>query len=197
MAYSFKNGISHPPAFRALVLLFALILPTLTAGAGPVQKPRFAVSNLTLKDTATGLVWVRNGNPAGQMLSWHDAVRFVHMLNQKNYAGHSDWRLPEIDELKKLVSAAREIRANGTDKDSTLVAALTRAGFDVQAGDYWSSTTSLFNNSEALYINMVSGSDQIGSKSLYMHVWPVRTDGKKKQGVRMAPGSPSSYSTGT
>ncbi len=180
----------RPGTVKAATILVALVLSSLAA-AGAAPKPRFTISNLTVKDRVTGLVWTRNGSPAGQMLSWHDAFRFVSMMNQRNYGGHSDWRLPEIDELRKLVAAAREVRTGEADKENSLATDLMRAGFDVEAGDYWSSTTSLFNNVEALYISMISGSESIGSKNLYMHVWPVRSEPKKKQHAGAAPRSAS------
>lgn len=175
---------------KTVLLLFALAVSAAeVAGAGPAAKPRFLVSDMVVKDAVSGLVWTRNGNPAGHTLSWHDAIRFVSMLNKQNYGGHSDWRLPAINELKKLSSALRE----KGDAES----GLAQAGFyGVQAGDYWSSSSSIFNNREAFSINMLSGGELVSSKSLYMFVWPVRWEGTKRRGAGAAQGNASSRPTG-
>lgn len=184
---------------KTVALLFALALASLHANAESAPKARFVKSKLTVKDNVTGLVWTRNGNPAGQKFSWHDAFRSVSILNEQQYAGHSDWRVPDIDELKKLASTVQENGAESSEISRTPVStALIQAGFyGVQAGDYWSSSTSMFNNMEARFINMISGEKSFGSKALYMHVWPVRWDGIKKQKPEAASGRPADLHIGT
>ncbi len=190
MTRSFKNQTRTPRCvLKAALLLFVLALTTATGvGAGSPVKPRLTVSDLTVKDNLTGLVWTRSGNLAGEMLSWHNAIRFIRMLNEQRYAGHSDWKLPDIYEFKKIVTA---VTGAGSGKsDMSVAAALTRSGFlDVQAGDYWSSTTNMFNEVEAGFLNMISGDNSNGNKTLYMNVWPVRWEGRIRP---LAPGDPPS-----
>jgi hypothetical protein len=45
-------------------------------------------------DPATGLMWTKKDN--GRPVSWREAIHYCQGLQ---LAGHSDWRLPEIDEL--------------------------------------------------------------------------------------------------
>ena len=52
-------------------------------------------------DRATGLTWQQNGSP--EAMSWSDAKTYVAQLNESNYAGYSDWRLPSIEELASLL----------------------------------------------------------------------------------------------
>lgn len=182
MTRSSKNQTRRPRyVLKAVPLLFILALGLATgAGAGPPAKPRLTVSGMTVKDNLTGLVWTRSGNPAGEMLSWYDALGFIRTLNEQKYAGYSDWKLPDIYEMKKLVTAVLEVQARA-GKSGAPVAALTSSGFlDVQTGDYWSSTTNMFNDVEAGFINMVSGDNSNGNKSLYMNVWPVRWEGRTR-----------------
>lgn len=158
--------------FAFLCVMAAL----LAAGTARAAGQRFIVTDLWVKDVETGLVWSRDANPAGRLMSWDDAVEFIGMLNKQNYAGHADWKLPDLDELKKFMAAIKETA--GVDfftENITPVSVLKRMGFyNVHAGDYWSSTTSMYNDTETWYADMRSGGKSSGSKSLYMGVWPVR-----------------------
>lgn len=148
----------------------------LAVGTAQAAGERFIVTDLWVKDVETGLVWSRDANPAGRLMSWDDAVEFIEMLNKKNYAGHADWKLPDLDEFKKFLVAIKE--TGGVDSfagDITVVSILKRMGFyNVHAGDYWSSTTSMYNDTETWYVSMRYGGKTAGNKSLYMCVWPVR-----------------------
>jgi len=68
----------------------------------------------TVTDVKTGLHWMRcalgqgwrDGTCVGEgdCFEWDDAFRAADDFNQKGgYAGHSDWRVPTIDELKTLI----------------------------------------------------------------------------------------------
>ena len=174
-------------------LSFLLIIGTaLAAGAVPcypapkvrAEKPRFVVSEQTVKDGETGLVWLRDGNNAGQKLSWDDAHEHIALLNGQNYAGHSDWRLPDLDELKKLQGAAKKARLAGFCDNDAIVRHLCRDGFkNVQAGNYWSATTSMFNDVEAWYMGMPSGSGATLNKAQTQYVFLVRTAGGHATGA--------------
>ena len=52
-------------------------------------------------DYATGLMWHQSGS--SKNMSWKRAKRWVTELNEKNYAGFSDWRLPTLDEAVSLL----------------------------------------------------------------------------------------------
>ncbi|UCD89981.1 MAG: DUF1566 domain-containing protein [Desulfobacterales bacterium] len=57
--------------------------------------------NGTVTDRATGLMWQKDGSPDGMM--WQNAREYVNKLNSEPFAGHSDWRLPTIEELASLM----------------------------------------------------------------------------------------------
>ncbi len=160
------------PGVLALLCVAGALLTSMAASAGQ----RFVATDLWVKDAKTGLWWSRHGNPAGTPLSWDDAVKFVGSLNMERYAGHADWRLPELNELKSFIVAVKE--AGGVDSfsgNTTVDSVLTRLGFhDVQARDYWSSTMSIYNSTEAWCTSMMYGGSAARSISLYMYVWPVR-----------------------
>ncbi len=66
----------------------------------------------TVRDNATSLVWTKSGNPAAVAgpfagLTWREALAFVADMNAgtRPSFGHTDWRLPRVEELIALVSA--------------------------------------------------------------------------------------------
>lgn len=128
------------------------------------QTPVPASDNASLlyTDPQTGLVWPRDGgNIAGKEMSWHEAMKWAKNLN---YAGHSDWRLPTLEELKNMA---------GRGKDDKW---LDANGFhDVAFRYYWSSSSYAGTTKYAWYVNVSGGYVYYGSKSRSNHVWPVRS----------------------
>ena len=60
----------------------------------------------TVTDVATGLMWVKDPMAAGlgSPLYWYDAIDACENLQ---FAGHDDWRLPNINELMSIVDHSR------------------------------------------------------------------------------------------
>ncbi|MGH7789398.1 MAG: DUF1566 domain-containing protein [Candidatus Binatia bacterium] len=63
----------------------------------------------TISDRRTGLMWEKLGNDGGihdrdDSAAWADAFAKVATLNATGFAGHSDWRLPNVNELQSLVN---------------------------------------------------------------------------------------------
>ena len=103
--------------------------------------------NGTITDNVTGLIWEKldNLNFAADFSNIHDAdnnyststsaFQKITDLNTANFAGNSDWRLPNVKELQSLVFFGRSAPAidsafnNGTDSFTRIT------------GTYWSSTT--------------------------------------------------------
>jgi hypothetical protein len=57
--------------------------------------------NGTVTDRRTRLMWQQDGSPAS--MTWPDAVKYVQEINQEGFAGHSDWRLPTVEELASVM----------------------------------------------------------------------------------------------
>lgn len=120
-----------------------------TGSDGDLQKgtARSYTDNLngTITDNSTGLVWEKLGSldgaknfadlhDADNFYTWAGAFAKIAALNTANFAGHSDWRLPNVNELQTLADYGRVFPAidpvfnNGVDS-------FTQSDF------YWSSTT--------------------------------------------------------
>jgi hypothetical protein len=55
----------------------------------------------TVNDKATGLMWQKSGSSIS--LENRSAKKFIKQLNRKRFAGHSDWRIPTLEELASLL----------------------------------------------------------------------------------------------
>ena len=59
----------------------------------------------TVTDRVTGLMWQKDGSSEG--MTWADAKEYVNKLNSGQFGGHSDWRLPTIEELASLMKSMK------------------------------------------------------------------------------------------
>jgi hypothetical protein len=55
----------------------------------------------TVTDRATGLMWQKDGSP--KPLTLKRATYYIYSLNHKRFMGHSDWRMPTVEELASLI----------------------------------------------------------------------------------------------
>ena len=125
----------------------------------------------TITDKATGLMWVKEpgaiggvwgsaGNPSGMF--WNNAIDNCLALN---YAGHSDWRLPNIFELFSLVNFGRVSPSAYPD-----IFPYTKYPWG-----YWTSTTFSGMTTYALTLSFGIGEFEAGVKATAeIYVRPVR-----------------------
>jgi hypothetical protein len=124
------------------------------------------LGNSTVRDNITGLIWLKNANPAGR-LNWNDAIDYAGNLV---FGGYSDWRLPTKGEWEAFVNtsyydpALSNAAGNGKWSQGD-------AFYNVQSDFYWSSTAS-YNN--AWFVFMLYGDMNDSSKTSSYYVWPVR-----------------------
>ena len=55
----------------------------------------------TVTDHATNLMWQKSGSL--RVMTWEETKEYVQQLNHQGFAGHSDWRLPTVEELASLM----------------------------------------------------------------------------------------------
>ncbi len=124
----------------------------------------------TVTDSFTGLQWQKDAgdfNGDGQSglddhLSWCQALEYCEHLT---FAGHDDWRLPNVRELQSIIEYGR--RAPAVDP------VFGELGFD-----YWSSTSLPDSHELAWDVNFTWGITQEDFKSVGSHFYvrAVRND---------------------
>jgi len=128
--------------------------------------PRFTVGTgataTCVTDNLTGLMWTQDGNlPAGTR-TWQQALDYANALS---LCGFTDWRLSNRKELRSLMNY--NLANNATT--------LNTLGFtNVQASDYWSSSSYVASAADAWVVDPDGGSVSSSGKSTSNYVWPVR-----------------------
>ena len=105
----------------------------------------------TVTDKATGLMWMKRDS--GKPMNWQEALRFAENLN---YAGYSDWRLPNAKELHSIIDYSRSPDTTHSAAIDPVfeVTSITNQGGARDYPYYWASTThaSLYSGGAAVYI---------------------------------------------
>jgi len=135
----------------------------------------------TISDMKTGLMWEKLSDDGSvhdkdTMDTWDNAFA-VHVagLNTANFAGHNDWRMPNVTELVSLAKYGTEFPAvnaafntNCGPGCTVLTCSCTVAGF------YWSSTTFLSIPANTWVVDFSLGGEAVGTKSFTDWVRAVR-----------------------
>ncbi len=140
-------------------------------------EPRFRNNqDGTVTDNLTGLMWMRNANhagsettpttideipppPVGGNMNWYIAIDYC---NDLEWAGHTDWRLPNLLELLSLQHWGS---ANPTSGHGLFWYVEFR---------YWSSTSYALNEAYFVHGLTVGAGKLDKNTSASMYVWPVR-----------------------
>jgi len=88
----------------------------------PLPANRFTDhGNGSTTDQLTGLMWVADGNlivsrdpsfdqdrtPGDGDINWKTALDYIQKLNDENYLGYNDWRMPNLVEIRSLADLGR------------------------------------------------------------------------------------------
>lgn len=103
-------------------------------------------------DKNTNLMWQLD--IPSDLMTWNEANKYVFSMNQKQYCGYSDWRLPTIEEQEwvhkyKNLDIAWKYKEKGIELNN------------FKKAFYWSSTTLGERVSKILDKNSVTQSDLI------------------------------------
>lgn len=135
----------------------------------------------TFSDSTTGLMWEKLADDGSihdwdTGYTWADAIAVkIASLNSTNFAGHNDWRLPNINELQSLVHYGTSYPSSYAVTDTACAPGCTVATCScIKAESYWTSTTSMRTLSEAWVVSFVFGFVTPGDKSLHAFVRAVR-----------------------
>jgi hypothetical protein len=130
----------------------------------------------TITDNVTGLMWERQSGDGsihsiGNIYTWYDAfnVKIAAMNSLGGFAGHTDWRLPNLTELLSLADYGSEGPAIDPvfNKGCTPGCAQTACSCTFN-GFYWSSTTRVLGNSivsQAWLVSFGEGAVSVHDKS--------------------------------
>ena len=114
-------------------------------------------TKLVVNDTKTGLMW--QDDAVGSTMTWANAITTCENLT---LGGYSDWRLPNIRELKSIVD---KTRANP---------AISPNFTAIASNYYWSSTTNASVPSGAWVVYFGNGNDAWDDKASSNYVRCVR-----------------------
>jgi len=113
----------------------------------------------SVTDQLTDLMWVKS--PGTTASTWEDAI----LLSEFNTTGgHTDWRLPNIKEIRSL-----------NDETRTQPSVSTIAFPSIAQSKFWSSTTLPNQSSKAWYYDNQFGITSYDDKTASHLVWMVRT----------------------
>lgn len=107
--------------------------------------------NGTVTDSSTGLMWAQNDS--GEGMVWKDALAYAE---DSDYAGYSDWRLPNVKELQSIVDYTRSPATTNSAAIDPIFncTKITDEGGNDNYAFYWSSTThaNYVNGSYGCYV---------------------------------------------
>jgi hypothetical protein len=126
-----------------------------------------------------------NGGNAGTPGNGTDTEDFIKSLNEANFGGFSDWRLPTIKELSCLVKWGTYDPAIDTDYFPKTVSI-----------NYWSSTTIATVDSVTWHVHFQYGSVHHGDKSWSWYVRAVRGGQCSSRFINNGDGTVTDISTG-
>lgn len=143
----------------------------------------------TITDHATGLMWMQNDSRTG--MNWEDALSYAENME---YAGYSDWRLPDAKELQSILDYTR---SPGTTSSAAIDPLFNSTQISNESGQvdypcYWTSTThsnwSVVAGGYAAYVSF-------GQAMGYMNGWvDVHGAGAQRSDPKM--GDPGEFPTG-
>jgi hypothetical protein len=179
MVQGFIEDCEMPNVFFWVLLMVLPASPTALAAQkcdysgiwGPAPVSHFS-DNLdgTVTDQATGLQWKRcsegqtwSGGTCTGTASTHTWQQALRLADGASYAGHGDWRLPNIKELSSIVERA------------CYEPAIDLAVFPATPSNYfWSASPDAYNSFNAWNVTFYTAFDGNLSKSNNYHVRLVR-----------------------
>jgi len=155
---------------------------------GNPVKPRFTAGTGTevgtVIDNATGLMWEqktddntihdynnpKTSNPTS-LYTWADAFDvFLKGLNTANFAGHNDWRIPNVNELQSIV--------NYGAVEPSIYSIFNTPPYYTRPSNptsfYWTSTTRADDSSIAWWVDFHDGDVWIHDNDKTANWFPVR-----------------------
>jgi hypothetical protein len=135
----------------------------------------------TVTDVKTGLMWEKQSYGDGSVhdmnsiFHWDDLFTHVAALNGASFAGHTDWRPPNVRELASIANYENVNPSVSSPFNNNCVAPCTVATCSCTQGDnYWSSSTYAYVPKEAWLVGFYVGNVMAYDKVDYGYVRAVR-----------------------
>ena len=160
---------------KRYILLMLMVLG-LAGCASTDRSPNFVARDQVMVDQNTGLVWMKHANRPGKPLVWRgedNVYYYIQGLNEQNFAGYSDWRVPTKAEFTLMIEYAKSMGYDPKKIDSWPFNAFMKMGFtDVRDYDYW--TASRETPKDIWTADLAKGTLQPKTEALKYYLWPVR-----------------------
>lgn len=174
------------PAFNSLCDGGAGRCVTLTPTPTPTLARFVDNHDGTITDQRTGLMWEKKIDGVGihgedTEYTWADAIgAFIGGLNSgSGFANHTDWRLPNVEELQTIVDYGTDYPAidvafhaihggncYGTCRDITIAACAC-----THSGEYWSATVRIGDPSDVWIVDFYVGDVFYRSKTMSTYAY--------------------------
>jgi hypothetical protein len=97
--------------------------------------------NATISDNASNLMWMKDDSRTA--MNWQDALAYARTMNNANFGGHHDWRLPDTKELESIIDYSRSPQTTNSPAINSI---FNSTQITDEAGNanwpwYWASTT--------------------------------------------------------
>lgn len=135
-------------------------------------------NNLINKNVINDKVWIDSETSISWQVeveskkyTWDEAFEYIQKLNNEQYCGYEDWRIPTLDELKTLVTNEKYKCENGYEyriKKSLLKSMYNNDDW----ASYWSSTT--LSKSFGHYLSFMYGCGYDTAKTNLKYIRCVR-----------------------
>lgn len=125
----------------------------------------------TITDAATHLTWEKLSDDGSihdkdNGYTWADGLASkVAALNSTNFAGYSDWRVPNVTELLTIVNYGALLPATYAGFNTACVPGCTVLTCSCSSGDTWSSTAYHYSGSAAWLVRFGDGDTVVSDKS--------------------------------
>lgn len=130
------------------------------------EQARSTGNVLTYDDPHTGLTWAKNGDIAGNHMTFYEAINWLKMLN---YGGYSDWHLPTRQQLTAFTLRERDHSRGWFNSNGFINIRKTKFS------KYWTSSAKQgFFGSSQLCVFICDGECKEYSRQDRGYVWPVR-----------------------
>ena len=99
-------------------------------------------------------------------INWQEANNLIDRMNEQNFNGHNDWRLPTVKELLTLIDY---------ESQESFADQLTVHGYvGIKSNYYWSSSRCGNRAFYAWGVYMIDGYVSDVNKAGFGYVWPIR-----------------------